>query len=153
MIAFVSGPALFNKKPTHHFSKAATPARLPICATAISRRTMFRFSVALATSLVAPLSFSELTRSETATPLLGGKVESSIYGYSFSAPPSGWSKQVATLSSARTATIFVRDEDGDTNINMVSTPVSGDFMKLSSFGSIDNVKVRSNCDCSGEITQ
>lgn len=143
MAAFVTGPVLFNQKQTNRFNKSVSPARLTICATAMSRRTMLRLSVAVAASMVAPLSRFDMATAATTTPSLGEKVENKIYGYSFRAPPSGWSKQLATLSSARIATIFIRDEDGDSNINMVSTPVSGDFTKLSSFGSIDNVQVRS----------
>ncbi|CAN8074044.1 unnamed protein product [Agarophyton chilense] len=70
---------------------------------------------------------------------LGGLEKGEAYGYSYASPPESWSRSTASLSSFRVATVFVNDEDGDSNINMVVTPVSGDFRKLTSFGTVDNV--------------
>lgn len=35
--------------------------------------------------------------------------------------------------------MFVSDDDSDSNISLVETPVGGDFQKLSSFGSVDRL--------------
>lgn len=64
-----------------------------------------------------------------------------MHGYSFAVPASGWTRSTASLSSLRSATIYLCDDDNDSNINMVSTPVASDFQKLTSFGGIDNVLV------------
>lgn len=60
-------------------------------------------------------------------------------------PASGWTRNTASLSSFREVTVYLCEEDGDTNVNMVATPVPGDFQKLTSFGTMDNVLVRSSC--------
>lgn len=93
-------------------------------------------------------------RAATSTVTLGEKESSDLYGYSFRAP-SGWTKNTASLSSFRTATVYLCDEDDDSNISMVVTPVPSDYQKLTSFGSIDNILqtiVPSNSkDVSGEV--
>lgn len=71
--------------------------------------------------------------------VLGKREQDSLYGYSFAVPESGWTRSTATLSSFRTATVYLCEDDKDSNINMVVTPVPGDFQKLTSFGSLDNI--------------
>lgn len=63
----------------------------------------------------------------------------SSYGYSFQVPSVGWTRTIAGLSSFRQAIIYVCDDDRDSNISMVSTPIPGDYQKLTSFGNLDNV--------------
>lgn len=72
---------------------------------------------------------------------LGPIEQSDAYGYSFATPPEGWSRSIASLSSFRSATVFLNDADGDSNVNVVVTPVPGDFQKLTSFGTLENVLV------------
>lgn len=139
--SFISSTPLLSNRSRHQVNRCARQIRVTPCATAVPRRDVLRLSAVIAASLAFPkLKGIAATMTKTA-PELGEKIDSGVFGYAFSTPPDGWSKQIVTLSSARTATIFVRDKDGDSNINMVSTPVSGDFTKLSSFGSIDNVVV------------
>jgi PsbP len=59
--------------------------------------------------------------------------------YSFSVPGSGLTKSVASVSGGRIVTVFVADDDKDSNISMVQTPIQGDFQKLTSFGTVDTV--------------
>lgn len=70
---------------------------------------------------------------------LGEEVVSDRYGYRFRIPKAGWTKSTANLSGSRQVTAFVSEADGDSNINMVETPIPGDFQKLTSFGTLDNV--------------
>lgn len=104
----------------------------------LSRRAFFNLSLTLAAASMLPSSSDAATEQAT---LLGDKIQSDIYGYAYRQPVSGWTKTETAISSGRQATIFVRDIDGDSNISMVATPVAGDYTKLASFGSIDNVEV------------
>lgn len=100
-----------------------------LAATLITTPALLQHSAALAAS------------SQKASVKLGPIEESDAYGYSFATPPEGWSRSTASLSSFRVATVFLNEADGDSNINMVVTPVAGDFQKLTSFGTLENVLV------------
>lgn len=62
-----------------------------------------------------------------------------MYGYSFGVPANGWTRSTAGISALRQAIIYLCEEDGDSNVSVVTTPVPGDFQKLTSFGGLDNV--------------
>lgn len=107
-----------------------------------SRRAALQLALAFAAFQSKSNSVNAATSSSTVDSIELGSVEKNeAYGYSYRAPPFGWSRSVATLSSMRTATIFICDDDSDSNISMVVTPVPGDFQKLTSFGTLDNVLV------------
>lgn len=73
--------------------------------------------------------------------------ENDVFGYSFKVPSKGWTRSSASISSFRTVIVYLSDEDSDSNINMVTTPVPGDFQKLTSFGLLENVLVRNLQRC------
>lgn len=105
----------------------------------LSRRHFTRMVSALAVGvLLHPTNASAVA----APAALGSREIDEQYGYSFATPASGWTRSTASLSSFRTATVYVCDNDKDANISMVVTPVPGDFQKLTSFGTIDNILVR-----------
>ena len=107
-----------------------------------SRRAALKLALAFAAFQLKPNSAEAAKNSPSVESVELGSVEKDeAYGYSYRAPPVGWSRSVATLSSMRTATIYVCDDDSDSNISMVVTPVPSDFQKLGSFGSLDNVLV------------
>lgn len=106
---------------------------------ALSRREALQLSVAFAAFSCFPKAFS---LAGTASPeKLGEIVHDELHGFAYRPPAEGWTRQTATISSARVATIYVRDADGDTNINVVTTSVSSDFQALTSFGGLDKVVV------------
>jgi PsbP len=86
-------------------------------------------------SAVIPAAFESGTAWADETAVAGELVDT--VNYSFQAP-SGFTKTIASLSGGRIATIFVADDDQDTNVTMVETGVPSDFQKLTSFGSVDN---------------
>lgn len=97
-------------------------------AAAVSRRAALRLFAALV--------------SVPALPALHVRAEANEqFGYSFDEPGRGWTRSTAELSSFREAVVFINDDDGDSNLSAVGTPVAGDYMKLTSFGSLDNVLV------------
>jgi len=68
------------------------------------------------------------------------EVSNDKYGYTFSAPTAGWTRTDTTLNGMRELVAFVKDgSEGDVNISMVSTPIAGDYKKLTSFGTMDTV--------------
>lgn len=68
------------------------------------------------------------------------EVSNDKYGYTFSAPTTGWTRTDTTLNGMRELVVFVKDgTEGDVNISMVSTPIGGDYKKLTSFGTMDTV--------------
>lgn len=106
----------------------------------MSRREALQISVALFTAAVFP---KLPTYAETANSgKLGETVRDELHGFEYRPPSEGWSQQSATLSSARVATIYIRDADGDSNVNVVTTSVSSDYQVLASFGGLDKVVVR-----------
>lgn len=160
MTAFVSNPALPFRKVRSTTGcvdrverRLGTVTAPTACARTpnVSRRSVLSLSAALAAGLL--LRAEDQTKGGTATAsaaatnvtakggsdLLGTTETNQAYGFSFNAPASGWTKNITSLSSGRSATIFLRDADGDSNISMVTTPVPGDFAKISSFGTIDGV--------------
>lgn len=162
MTAFVSNPALPFRKVRSTTGcvdrverRLGTVTAPTACARTpnVSRRSVLSLSAALAAGLL--LRAEDQTKGGTATAsaaatnvtakggsdLLGTTETNQAYGFSFNAPASGWTKNITSLSSGRSATIFLRDADGDSNISMVTTPVPGDFAKISSFGTIDGVMV------------
>jgi hypothetical protein len=86
-------------------------------------------------SAVIPSAFESGTAWADETAVAGELVDTA--NYSFYAP-SGFTKTIASLSGGRIATIFLADDDQDTNITMVETGVPSDFQKLTSFGTVDN---------------
>lgn len=164
MTAFVSSPGLPCRKVRstagcvdrvqRRLGTISTPtacARTPN----VSRRSVLSLSAALAAGLLlraedqttggaataAVAATSAASTTKGGSDLLSIAETNKAYGFSYKGPASGWTKNITSLSSGRSATIFLRDADGDSNISMVTTPVPGDFTKLSSFGTIDEVKV------------
>lgn len=147
LYAFLSSPIIGKGD---HSQKTLNPNRVQLssptwtCSSKpiFSRRAALQLALAFAAFQSKSNSVNAVTNSSTAQSIDLGSVEKDdLYGYSYRAPPLGWSRSIATLSSMRTATIFVCDDDSDSNISMVATPVPGDFQKLTSFGTIDNVLV------------
>jgi len=59
------------------------------------------------------------------------EVSNDKYGYTFSAPMSGWTRTETTLNRMRELIVTVKDgTEGDANISMVSTLIAGDIKKL-----------------------
>lgn len=130
------------KSPTEghsplHRPIRTVPAALSQNAQPFSRRSFNALLTAFATAALAPYPATALA------PDVASKQteESEIYGYSFEVPAKGWTRSTASISSFRTVVVFLSDDDSDSNINMVSTPVPGDFQKLTSFGLLENVLV------------
>lgn len=168
MTAFVSNPGLPSLKVRNTTGSALRVKRLrtvtvqapSACARApnVSRRSVLSLSAAFAAGFLlrvkdqttggaataAAAATSSAPTSKSGLGLLGEAEDNSVYGFSYNVPVQGWTKNVTSLSSGRSATIFLRDADGDSNISMVTTPVPGDFAKISSFGTIDEVMV---CVC------
>lgn len=139
--AFIAAaPCVLHRHANRRAMQVATPRTTPY-ASAVPRRTALKLTVALAAALLVPGSPAKAA-AKGSDPALGERFDNRDFGYSFIPPGAGWSKEVATLSAGRAATIFLREADGDTNVNMVTTPVSSDFQKLSSFGTMEKVLVR-----------
>jgi PsbP len=107
---------------------------------AVTRRAILNRTLAIASAaLMSTVVPSTVPRSGAAgvdlAPVAGELIDSP--NYSFRAP-SGFSKTIGSLSGGRIATIFIADDDGDSNVTMVETGVQSDFQKLTSFGSVDN---------------
>ncbi|KAJ8902930.1 hypothetical protein NDN08_006248 [Rhodosorus marinus] len=95
------------------------------------------------TSTKCSLSRRELLRSLALTPavLLMPKatyaqtVTDETVGYEFTVPDS-FKENNTVLSGGRKLYLYVKD---DVNVSAIATPIPGDFQKLTSFGSVDNV--------------
>lgn len=132
MSAFLLHPPLRLPSPRSRAKRTAICAATP---PPLSRRVALRLlSLSAMAVSVPPIHAAP-------NPVSAPAIEKSeLYGYSYT-PPSDWTRNTASLSSFREATVFLAP-DGDSNISMVATPVPGDFQKLSSFGSVSNVLVR-----------
>lgn len=106
---------------------------------AVSRRDALQLSAALLAAAILPKSASHAETADLTK--LGEVVRDELHGFEYRPPSEGWSQQSATISSGRVASIYIRDADGDTNVNVVATPVSSDFQMLTSFGGMDKVVV------------
>ena len=98
---------------------------------AVTRRAVLNRALAIASAaLMSTVVPSTVPRSVAAgvdlAPVAGELVDSP--NYSFRAP-TGFSKTVGSLSGGRIATIFIADDDGDSNVTMVETGVQSDFQK------------------------
>jgi len=95
------------------------------------------------TSTKCYLSRRELLRSLALTPavLLVPKttyaqtISDETVGYEFVVPDS-FTENSTVLSGGRKLYLYVKD---DINVSAIATPIPGDFQKLTSFGSVDNV--------------
>ncbi len=131
--------------PTYHVGASHRAAGRVVCSTKapgaarpVSRRAALSLgAAALAALAVKPNEAFGAPVAETLESVANQRL-----GYSFSAPADGWTKNTTTVSGMRELLVYVKDgSDGATNVTMVGTPIQGDFKKLTSFGTIDNVTV------------
>lgn len=129
-----------QRRPSRFVTQRRSHPTIQCSDDSVPRRQFGQLLAAMAAGVaVAP---SAVVLAATAAPVaLGEREADDLHGYSFGVPASGWTKSTASLSSFREATIYVCDDDKDSNISMVSTPVAGDFQKLTSFGTMDTVLV------------
>jgi hypothetical protein len=119
---------------------AAPPPARPLAQTSVPRRSVLAAAAAAAAAALAAAVAPARDALAAAAPAAAtSTVLVDTSEYSFAVPGTGLTRSVASLSGGRIATVFVCEDDGDSNISMVQTPIRGDFQVLTSFGTVDTV--------------